>query len=139
MSNSKTLKPFQAGHDPRRNTKGRPRGSTDINEVVRLELEKEVLFRGTQMPAAQAIVLRFIEDACKGKSSAFNALMNRMYGKPGKAHCPGCNCASSDEADDTSKKLARQKYVQGEVCRIQQEWGVYDKSKKTEGPDSRTL
>lgn len=40
MSNIKTLKPFQSGYDPRRNTKGRPKGSKNVRTVI-MEILKE--------------------------------------------------------------------------------------------------
>ena len=41
MSNLKTLKPFKAGYDPRRNAKGRPEGSKNLSGILLNYLEQK--------------------------------------------------------------------------------------------------
>ncbi len=42
MANIQSLKPFQSGHDPRRNTNGRPKGSANISTILKEMLKRKV-------------------------------------------------------------------------------------------------
>lgn len=91
MANIKTLKPFQKGHDPRRNTKGRPKGSmSSFSKILEQELKKKVTFMGQEVTVEEAIVIRIIAQARNGNTSAYRLLASYMYGKPTN-YCPKCD------------------------------------------------
>lgn len=46
MSNPATLKPFQKGHDPRRNTKGRPKSFDDLRKLARSIAHEDAKAKG---------------------------------------------------------------------------------------------
>lgn len=100
MANIKTLKPFQKGHDPRRNTKGRPKGNvSSFQKILDRELAREVdIGNGRKATVETIIMMRLISDAHKGKLSAIKLLFNYSYGKPVN-YCPKC-----DNVVDTSFK-----------------------------------
>ncbi len=89
MSNLKTLKPFKPGNDPRRNTKGRSPGYRNFNEILRKELGKKIVVNGKKVTVEEALVMRLIVDARKGKFWAYKMFMDYSFGKPSKV-CPKC-------------------------------------------------
>ena len=62
MSNIKTLKPFQSGPDPRRNTKGRPKGSRNVRTVIMEILKEKVPFNGKMTRKDKVIVYAAFEE-----------------------------------------------------------------------------
>lgn len=82
MGNIKTLKPFQSGPDPRRNTKGRPRGSRNVRTVVMEMLKEKVLFNGKMTRKDKVIVMQLLHKAAKGNLKAAEMVMDRVDGKP---------------------------------------------------------
>ena len=83
MSNLNTLKPFQKGHDPRRNTKGRPKGPSPASSWQKLITEHLMeIVPGTDMTYQELMVRRLIKDGLKGKLSAIKLLFEYKEGKP---------------------------------------------------------
>ncbi len=82
MGNIKTLKPFQLGYDPRRNTKGRPKGSRNVKTVLMEMLREKVLFNGKMTRKDIIIVERLVQKAAKGNLKAAEMVMDRVDGKP---------------------------------------------------------
>jgi hypothetical protein len=81
MGNIKTLKPFQSGHDPRRNTKGRPKGSKNWRTIFMKVLGKEIEVNGRKIRVDQAIVERVVRMAAKGNLKAMSMVIDRVDGK----------------------------------------------------------
>jgi len=81
MSNIKTLKPFQSGYDPRRNTKGRPKGSKNWRTIFMKVLGKEIEVNGRKIRVDQAIVERVVRMAAKGNLKAMGMVIDRVDGK----------------------------------------------------------
>jgi hypothetical protein len=81
-------KPFQKDKDPRRNLKGRPKGSPNSATVIRKWLETKgklvnpVTGELAVMSRYDQVVLAQIARAIKEDTAAFSALMDRMEGKP---------------------------------------------------------
>ena len=91
MANIKTLKPFQKGHDPRRNTKGRPKGRVSrLEHLLDKALEEEVSIGNQTVTNEIAIIMKLIDDARKGKLSACKLYFDYRFGKPTN-HCPKCD------------------------------------------------
>ena len=87
MSNLATLKPFQPGHDPRRNTKGRPKGGNGFQKALWKELENEVEFDGQKMKKEDAIVRKLVDMALSDKNTqrkldALKYIIQMIDGKP---------------------------------------------------------
>ncbi len=85
MSNIPTLKPFGKGPDPRRNTKGRPVGSTrekTLANRLRRMLGKKV--PGYDLTYQEAIADAMIKKSINGSVAAFKAITEITDGKPGK-------------------------------------------------------
>jgi hypothetical protein len=89
MSNTKTLQPFKAGNDPRRNTKGRPPGMSDFKYKLIQEVQKKVVVNGKKMTVEQELLMRLIMEARKGKMWAYKLYMNYIYGRPSQP-CSSC-------------------------------------------------
>jgi hypothetical protein len=81
MSNIKTLKPFQSGYDPRRNTKGRPKGSKNWRTLFMKVLGKEIVVNGRKIRVDQAIVERLVRMAANGNLKAMAMVIDRVDGK----------------------------------------------------------
>ena len=58
MGNIKTLKPFQSGPDPRRNTKGRPKGSKNWRTLLMRVLGKKIVIDGRKIRIDELMVER---------------------------------------------------------------------------------
>jgi hypothetical protein len=82
MSNIKTLKPFQSGPDPRRNTKGRPKGSRNVRTVVTEMLKEKIRFNGKMTRKDKVIIMQLLHKAAKGNLKAADMVMDRVDGKP---------------------------------------------------------
>lgn len=82
MGNIKTLKPFQSGYDPRRNTKGRPKGSRNMRTVLMEILKEKILFQGTMTRKDVIMVKRILRKAANGNLKAAEIVMNRIDGRP---------------------------------------------------------
>jgi hypothetical protein len=81
MGNIKTLKPFQSGPDPRRNTKGRPKGSRNVRTVIMEVLKEKVLFNGKMTRKDKVIVMQLLRKAAKGNLKAAEIVIDRVDGK----------------------------------------------------------
>ncbi len=86
MSNLRTLKPFRKGDDPRRNTKGRPKGSfTELNSLTKAiikEIDREVDLGGEKITVQELIIRKIVQKALRGDVRAVEFLWNRTEGKP---------------------------------------------------------
>lgn len=90
----KNLKPIKPGEV--RNPKGKPKGAMNSKTVIRRFLEmdavvinpktqKKVVLKGLKgepITYMEAIIIRMIQRAMKGDTTAFNAILDRMEGKP---------------------------------------------------------
>jgi hypothetical protein len=81
MGNIKTLRPFQSGPDPRRNTKGRPKGSRNMSTLFREALKEKVEVNGQKITLFEAIALRVATKAARGSLKAAQMVMDRVDGK----------------------------------------------------------
>lgn len=81
MRNIKTLKPFQSGPDPRRNTKGRPKGSRNVRTVIMEILKEKVPFNGKMTRKDKVIVMQLLRKAAKGNLKAAEIVIDRVDGK----------------------------------------------------------
>lgn len=81
MGNIKTLKPFQSGYDPRRNTKGRPKGSRNVRTVIMEILKEKVYFNGKMARKDKAIVMQLVWKAAKGNLKAMSMVIDQVDGK----------------------------------------------------------
>ena len=81
MGNIKTLKPFQSGPDPRRNTKGRPKGSRNTRTVLMEILKEKVPFNGKMTRKDVIIVKQILRKAAKGNLKAAKMVLDRVDGK----------------------------------------------------------
>jgi hypothetical protein len=64
MANTASLKPFQKGDDPRRNTNGRPKGSKNFSTLV-----KEALQKKTNNPEDRKILEEHLADVIIHKAT----------------------------------------------------------------------
>lgn len=76
-------KPFQKGHDPRRNIKGRPVGALDFktkfyNVIDKLAKQNDI----TPDEVEEQIVLVGYKKAKDGDYAFYRDLMDRLHGKP---------------------------------------------------------
>jgi hypothetical protein len=78
MARGDNLKPFKKGHDPRRNTKGRPKALPDISQILIEVLGEEK----DGITALQKICAAIVKKAATGDVRAADSLMDRAYGKP---------------------------------------------------------
>lgn len=118
MGNIKTLKPFQSGPDPRRNTKGRPKGSRNVRTVVMEMLKEKVRFNGKMTRKDKVIVMQLLHKATKGNLKAAEMVMDRVDGKP--------------ENHDKEKR------EHGYVVQSEEDWGEYIKMfKRKNAPEPR--
>jgi len=81
MGNIKTLMPFQSGPDPRRNTKGRPKGSRNVRTVLIEILKEKVLFNDKVTRKDKIIVTQIVRKAARGNLKAAEIVMDRVDGK----------------------------------------------------------
>lgn len=91
MANLKSLKHFEKGYDPRRNTKGRPISKwARWKDAMEEELQKKVVTRGgSEVTTEVAIVMKLIENARKGDLSATKLYFDYRFGKP-PTYCARC-------------------------------------------------
>ena len=117
MGNPATLKPFGKGHDPRRNLKGRPKGSvSSLKKILERELKKEVFVNGKMIPTEEALTMRLIEDARKGKLAAAHLLFKYLYGKP-LNYCPNC---AYEESRSNRKKIGEADGQKEEAAQLEE-------------------
>lgn len=83
MANEGNLKPFQKGHDPRRNIKGRipPAETKLIKHLLLKQLNMKVKVGDKMMTKMELLAHRIIDEAVRGKMSAVKLLMDRTEGK----------------------------------------------------------
>lgn len=84
MSNIASLKPFQSGHDPRRNTKGRPKGSGNISNAVKKLLQKEVGEGENKKKLEELLIESVIKRALKGDTAMIKLIWEYSDGKPAR-------------------------------------------------------
>lgn len=107
MGNIKTLKPFQSGPDPRRNTKGRPKGSRNVRTVIMEVLKEKVPFNGKMMRKDKVIVMQLLRKAAKGNLDAAEIVLDRVDGKvPDEFIVPASPALKSEEVVWTEQELA---------------------------------
>lgn len=82
MANIESLKPFQSGYDPRRNTKGRSKGSGNITTTLKKMLKRQVLVGGEKMALEKMLAERVIDKAIKGDRVMIKLIWEYMDGKP---------------------------------------------------------
>jgi hypothetical protein len=82
MANIESLKPFQSGYDPRRNTKGRPKGSGNISTTVKKLLKKQVLVGGKQIALEKLLVESIVQKALRGDKGMIKLIWEYSDGKP---------------------------------------------------------
>jgi hypothetical protein len=128
MSNLKTLKPFKKGEDPRRNTKGRPKGTSDIRERFEEAVNKKVMFDGEEIDMSMAIMLRLISEARKGSYWAVKLFMKYSYGNP-KSTCVRCERLEHEALEEKSseKTLEQKKQAEEEARAWLAKWKDVDK------------
>lgn len=85
MSNIESLKPFKSGYDPRRNLKGRPKGSGNVRKALKNLLEKEV-GKGENTTKIKNLLLEKIIDKAvvKGDMKAIKLIWEYLDGKPAR-------------------------------------------------------
>lgn len=82
------LVPFAKGHDPRRNTDGRPPGIPNAKTLIKKWLEIEERIRNPitgqleNLSQYDLIILAQLSKARHKDTAAFNALIDRLEGKP---------------------------------------------------------
>jgi hypothetical protein len=82
MANPSSLKPFQKGDDPRRNTKGRPKGSKNMSTLIKEALQRKV---SDGKSLEDHLVDTIIHKAVvKGDFSTIKLLWAYLDGKPQK-------------------------------------------------------
>ncbi len=107
MGNIKTLKPFQSGPDPRRNTKGRPKGSRNVRTVIMEILKEKVPFNGKMTRKDKVIVMQLLRKAAKGNLDAAEIVMDRVDGKvPDEFVVPAPPAPKPEEVVWTEQELA---------------------------------
>ena len=83
MSNINNLKPFQSGHDPRRNIKGRPVGSKNMrskfDEILQRKINAE-----SDKTIENVLVEKIIRMALDGDQKMIKLIWEYMDGKPPK-------------------------------------------------------
>jgi hypothetical protein len=88
MANEQNLKPFKKGTDERRNMNGRPKGvphsTTRLRRLLELteNLKNPVTGEIEGFTIAEQMDLQQIIKARKGDTRAYNALLDRLEGKP---------------------------------------------------------
>lgn len=78
MANEQNLKPFQPGHDPRRDNSGRKPKIPELDELLADVLSEET----DGISAAAAILRGLVKSAKRGNVRAAEVLLNRAYGAP---------------------------------------------------------
>jgi hypothetical protein len=85
MANPGSLKPFQKGHDPRRNLKGRiskPLSEQDELKKYMVDyMNKSVTVNGFKTTRLKIIAERIVDDAVRLNYSALKILLDRTEGK----------------------------------------------------------
>ena len=107
MGNIKTLRPFQSGPDPRRNTKGRPKGSRNVRTVVMEILKEKVSFNGKMTRKDKVIVMQLVRKAAKGNLDAAAMVIDRVDGKvPDEFVVPDPSALKPEEVVFTEQERA---------------------------------
>lgn len=87
MSNLATLKPFQKGHDPRRNTKGRIISAKSLgfrDLLIKYGNEKIKLQDGREVTKYEFLAGLLVDKAVSGNVRALKILFDRVEGKAPK-------------------------------------------------------
>ena len=122
MSNLKNLKPFKKGEDTRRNTKGRPKGTSDIRERFQeIVNNQKVRLNGKEIPLEQFLMMRIINEARSGKLWAIKLFMDYTYGKP-KSICPRCEQRHSEEYEERENYERRVKEAEEDIRKNEDKW-----------------
>lgn len=82
MANIKSLKPFQPGYDPRRNTNGRPKGSHNISTTLKMMLKRQVASGEGFTTLEKKFVDTIINKAVKGDTKMIRLVWEMCDGKP---------------------------------------------------------
>lgn len=131
MGNIKTLKPFQKGEDPRRNTKGRPKLEGSFRERLRQKVnETKVLVNGEEMDYDLALILQIMNKARAGDFRSAKFIIEAMHGKP-KAMCPGCQARMDREASGPSERdIELEEERRKKAYEFMEKWVNVDKKSK---------
>lgn len=81
MGNIKTLKPFEPGYDPRRNTKGRPKGSKNWRTRILRVLRQKVKVGDKMMLVEDVMIEQIFRKAMRGNLKAVKIIIDRIDGK----------------------------------------------------------
>lgn len=107
MGNIKTLKPFQSGPDPRRNAKGRPKGSRNVRTVLMEILKETVRFEGKMTRKDVVIVKQLLKKAARGNLNAAEIVIDRTDGRvPEEIKIPTPPTPKPEEIVWTEQELA---------------------------------
>lgn len=115
MANPGSLKPFQKGHDPRRNVKGRI--SKPLNETSALKkyllnsLNKKVMVNGVKLTLAEVIAERIVDKAVQGDIAAMKILLDRTEGKVKTQAQMGIKNKREEGGGISEKELERLKRI----------------------------
>lgn len=88
MANPENLKPFKKGKDERRNIEGKAKGTPNAKTIIKKWLEAKDKFKnpitGMDETLSQydIIAIQQIAKARKGDTKAFEAVLDRVEGKP---------------------------------------------------------
>lgn len=74
-------KPFQKGHDPRRNVKGRGKGQINLADMIR-RIAAEPIAPNDKRTYIDAIIRSTFKHAHDGDMRAVEIIMERGWGKP---------------------------------------------------------
>lgn len=82
MANIQSLKPFQSGHDPRRNVNGRPRGSRNISTTLKEMLKRKVATNEGFTTLEKVFIDTIIKKAVRGDTKMIRLIWETVDGKP---------------------------------------------------------
>ena len=114
MSNIKSLKPFQEGYDPRRNTNGRPKGSKNWRTLLMRALGKKIVIDGRKIRIDELMVERIVRMASKGNLRAAKIVIDRVDGRVPEAEEipytePQMKVEITPEEQETIERLFKRK------------------------------
>lgn len=82
MANIQSLKPFQPGHDPRRNVNRRPKGSHNISTALKMMLKRKVTAGEGFTTLEKVFVDTIIKKAMRGDTKMIRLIRETVDGKP---------------------------------------------------------
>ena len=117
MANPKSLKPFRKGHDPRRNTRGRPVATWDPwKKAIEKELKEKIVTKYGHITKEKAIVMNLVERAHAGHLPSARIVLGYSLGKP-ISFCPRCDYRATKQArEEFRKEKARDEKAEREAA-----------------------